>query len=169
MDKGKLKRVYAQSQLTIMQFVHAKADDLINHTKEQLAENIGKGMMENDLIQFEDEYGPDFLTLKASTLVYDKNEEDLNKKNERENYLNDDALDNIATTIALLTRHEYWRKSLWKTRKATKDKYKNYDVAEIHNAFLALRLKNVVFTLHQLERAGHIMYQVIIILKSVKR
>lgn len=141
MDKSKLKRVYAQSQLTTMQLVNAKADDLINYTKERLAENIGKGMMENNLIQFEDEYGSDFLTLKASTLVYDKNEEDLNKKNERENYLNDDALDNIATTIALLTRHEYWRKSLWKTRKATKDKYKHYDVAEIHNAFLVLRLK----------------------------
>ena len=140
MDKNKLKKVYGQTQLTRMQLEYSRVDDLINYTKERLAENIGREMMKNNLIQFEDEYGPDLLTVKASTLVYDKNEEDNNKK-EKENYLNDDALDNIATTIALLTRHEYWRKSLWKTRKATKDKYKHYDVAEIHNAFLALRLK----------------------------
>ena len=140
MDKSKLKKVYGQTQLTRMQLEYSRVDDLINYTKERLAENIGREMMKNNLIQFEDEYGPDLLTVKASTLVYDKNEEDENKK-EKENYLNDDALDKIATTIALLTRHEYWSKSLWKTREATKDKYKNYDVAEVHNAFLALRLK----------------------------
>ena len=140
MDKNKLKKVYGQTQLTRMQLEYSRVDDLINYTKERLAENIGREMMKNNLIQFEDEYGPDLLTVKASTLVYDKNEEDKNKK-EKENYLNDDALDKIATTIALLTRHEYWSKSLWKTREATKDKYKNYDVAEVHNAFLALRLK----------------------------
>ena len=140
MDKSKLKKVYGQTQLTRMQLEYSRVDDLINYTKERLAENIGREMMKNNLIQFEDEYGPDLLTVKASTLVYDKNEEDINKK-EKENYLNDDALDKIATTIALLTRHEYWSKNLWKTREATKDKYKNYDVAEVHNAFLALRLK----------------------------
>ena len=75
MDKSKLKKVYGQTQLTKMQLEYSRVDDLINYTKERLAENIGREMMKNNLIQFEDEYGPDLLTVKASTLVYDKNEE----------------------------------------------------------------------------------------------
>ena len=49
------------------------------------------------------------------------------------------ALDYVGTTIALLSEQDYWKKQLW--RNVGNHKYERE--ADVHNAFIAVRLSNI--------------------------
>lgn len=53
--------------------------------------------------------------------------------------MTDKELEVIANTVAMLSRHEYWNKELWRKLKDRKKE----DKAEVQNAFLTLRLKSI--------------------------
>lgn len=139
-----LKKVSAQIQTTQQALIHlTDKNDFLNYQKIKLAENIGKEMLKNGLIAVSEKQNSEYVTLSADVLVYDRNT-DASKciKEEPVNYLNNDALSNIATTVAILSRYRYWKDELWRSRPATKSKYKDYDTAEVNNALLTLAFKN---------------------------